>query len=359
MSNLKLKIAKLISSKKYKEMVIISISLKEKISIIVPVYNMEAYIKRCLDSIYKQSYKNLEIIIVDDGSSDDSLKICKEFVEKDNRVKIISQNNQGVSAARNTGIDNATGEYVAFVDSDDYIHPEMYERLYSLLKKNHADVTACFIRGCWDSNYSEPSRDDIKIEIYNKLGAIKSVFDPKYEINGTGVVVTNKLYKRSIFNNLRFSTDFKTGEDEQIICFIMKKIEKFVITDERLYYYFNRSDSAVHIKTTEMQKTKQQMNLLKMYEERMELFNEDEFLEIYKTCYFILMNLTITSFYYLSDKNVKNLILKRYQSKFNEFSRKILKDMPVKDKIRFLIFRMHPQLYNLVVLKTRRNNNFS
>lgn len=316
---------------------------------------MQDYIKRCLISITKQTYENLEIIIVDDGSTDNSLKICKEFAEIDNRFKIIHQTNQGVSSARNAGIDIATGDYIAFVDSDDYIHPEMYERLYSLLKKNDADVTACFIRGCWDSNYSEPPRNDIKIEIYNKLGAIRSVFDPKYEINGTGVVVTNKLYKRNIFNNLRFSTDFRTGEDEQIICYIMKKIEKFVITDERLYYYFNRSDSAVHKNKTEMQKIKQQMDILNMYDERLELFNEDQFLEINKTCFIIMMNLTITSFFYLNDKKVKKLILKRYRSKYYEFNRRILRDMPLKSKIRFLTFRIHPQLYNLLVLSATRN----
>lgn len=155
----------------------------EKISVIIPIYNVEAFLERCLNTVCGQSYKNLEIILVDDGSSDNCLKICKEFADKDDRIKVIHQSNQGVSAARNTGLDMATGDYIAFVDSDDYIHTEMYERLYSLLKKYDADMSACFIRGCWDSNYAEPSRDDIKIRVYDKVGAIKTVFDPKYEIN--------------------------------------------------------------------------------------------------------------------------------------------------------------------------------
>ena len=168
----------------------------EKISVIIPVYNVEAYLERCLNTVCGQSYKNLEIILVDDGSTDNCLQICEEFAERDDRIKVIHQSNQGVSAARNTGLDAATGDYIAFVDSDDYIHPEMYERLYSLLKKHDADMSACFSRGCWDSNYAEPPRDDIEISVYDKVGAIKTVFDPKYEINGTGVVVTNKLYKK-------------------------------------------------------------------------------------------------------------------------------------------------------------------
>jgi glycosyltransferase involved in cell wall biosynthesis len=107
----------------------------KKISIIVPIYNVENYLERCLNTICKQSYNNLEIILLDDGSSDNSLEIYKRVKDKDSRVKVISQINQGVSVARNAGLDVATGEYIAFVDSNDYIHPEMYERLYLLLKK--------------------------------------------------------------------------------------------------------------------------------------------------------------------------------------------------------------------------------
>ena len=197
------------------------------------------------------------------------MQICEEFADKDDRIKVIHQSNQGVSAARNTGLDAATGDYIAFVDSDDYIHSEMYERLYSLLKKHDTDMSACFIRGCWDSDYAEPPRDDIEIRVYDKVGAIKTVFDSKYEINGTGVVVTNKLYKKNLFINLRFSTQFRRGEDEHIICYLMKKVDKFVITDERLYYYFNRSDSAIHRKLTQVQNIREHLDLLNMYYERL------------------------------------------------------------------------------------------
>ena len=141
----------------------------EKITIIIPVYNVEDYLKRCLNTVVAQSYKNLEIILVDDGSNDDSLIICKEFEAKDSRIRVFSQTNQGVSAARNTGLDAASGEYIAFVDSDDYIHLNMFERLYSLINNYNADLSACFIRGCWNDNYNEPVRNDIEISTINKV----------------------------------------------------------------------------------------------------------------------------------------------------------------------------------------------
>jgi glycosyltransferase involved in cell wall biosynthesis len=321
------------------------------------MYNMEAYIKRCLISISKQTYENLEIIIVDDGSSDNSLEICKVFAEKDNRLKIIHQTNQGVSSARNTGISNATGDYIAFVDSDDYIHPEMYERLYLLLKNNDADISGCFIRGCWDSDYVEPPRNDIHIEVFNKIGALKTVFDSKYEIDGTGVVVTNKLYKRSIFNKIRFNTEYITGEDEQIICYIMKNVEKFVITDERLYYYFNRSDSAVHKEITEDRKIKHHIGLLNMYDERLKLFKEEEYNEIYKTCFINMMNLIISAFFSVNNIDFKKNLVQTYRTLFNgEFKDIVQNHLTFKDRVRFLIFRIYPQLYNIILIRAQKRS---
>ena len=103
--------------------------------------------------------------------------------------------------------------------------------------------------------------------------------------------------RRDLFNNLRFNTQFRRGEDEQIICYLMKRVNKFVITDERLYYYFNRPDSAVHKKSTEVQNIKEHLDLLNMYDERLSLFREDEFNDIYNTCFLNMMNLTITAFF--------------------------------------------------------------
>ncbi len=114
-----------------------------KISIVVPIYNAEKYLDRCIQSILNQSYKDLEIILIDDGSTDSSNKICNNYQKRDNRIKFISQKNEGVSAARNRGISEATGEFIGFVDSDDYIQPNMYETLYGLINKYNCDISIC------------------------------------------------------------------------------------------------------------------------------------------------------------------------------------------------------------------------
>ena len=115
----------------------------ELVSIIVPVYNVEQYLEKCVNSIINQSYKNLEIILVDDGATDNSGKICDELAKLDNRIKVYHKENGGLSDARNYGVERATGEYIGFVDSDDYIDPKMYEKLYEAIKKENVDVVEC------------------------------------------------------------------------------------------------------------------------------------------------------------------------------------------------------------------------
>ena len=325
----------------------------EKISVIVPIYNVGVYLERCLISLYEQTYKNLEVILVDDGSTDNCLEICKEYAQKDSRFKFIHQKNKGVSGARNTGLDLATGDYIGFVDPDDYIHPEMYERLYLLLKENDADMSACFPRGCFDSNYAEPPREDIEVMLYDNVGAMNSVFDPKFEINGTGVVVWNRLYKKYLFNNLRFNTQFRRSEDEHIICYLMKRVNKFVITDERLYYYFNRSDSLVHKELTVEQKRNELLDQVSMYEGRLSLLEEDEFRDLYNHCLLNLMNLIIVGFFNIKDKKIKKNLYSKYQIHSQKFWNNISKSLTMKDKIRFATFRIYPQLYILILFASR------
>lgn len=186
------------------------------------------------------------------------------------------------------------------------------------------------------------------------MGALKSVFDPKYEINGTGVVVTNKLYKKRIFNNLRFNTNLHRGEDEHIICFLMKRVEKFVITDERLYYYFHRSDSVLHRESSEVQRIGKHLELLNMYDERLLLFKEEEFNDLYNTCLINIMNLTITAFFSISNKEIKQSLINRYRNRFSEFSKRQINILSVIDKVRFFTFRIYPQLYMLILLVSMR-----
>ena len=116
---------------------------KDLISVVIPVYNTEKYLKECIDSVINQSYNNLEIILVDDGSTDNSLEICNKYADMDKRIKVIHKNNGGLSDARNVGIENANGKYITFVDSDDFIENDMYELLYNDVCENNAEIAGC------------------------------------------------------------------------------------------------------------------------------------------------------------------------------------------------------------------------
>lgn len=166
-----------------------------KISVIVPVYNVEQYLPQCLDSIINQTYKNLEIICVDDGSPDNSGKILDEYAKKDKRIKVIHQENQGVSVARNTGLDNATGEYIGFVDPDDWIEANYYETLIHSAKENNADVVQC--------GYKTYCDKIDKVVVWKKTIATNFKNIIKNLKRG---YVWNKLWKAELIqkNNLRF-----------------------------------------------------------------------------------------------------------------------------------------------------------
>lgn len=207
------------------------------ISVIVPVYKVEKYLKPCVDSILNQTYKNLEIILVDDGSPDNCPKICDEFIEKDNRIKVIHKENGGLSDARNAGIDIATGEYLAFVDSDDYIDSCMYERLLEKLIENNADVAMCYAKNIYDDDCDFYDVEQKEIDIYDSNDIFKALF--KKELNN---FAWNKLYKKSLFSEIRYPKG-KIYEDLFTTYRIFGLCERAVLDRTQMYYYRVRSES--------------------------------------------------------------------------------------------------------------------
>ncbi|MGO5130140.1 glycosyltransferase family 2 protein [Mitsuokella jalaludinii] len=212
-----------------------------KVSIIVPVYKVEKYLSECLDSIIEQTYKNIEIIIVDDGSPDLCPKICDNYAVKDYRIKVIHQDNQGLSGARNIGIQHATGDYVVFVDSDDKLKNDFIDKLLKLLIDTKADVACC------NFLFSYPQYDKInKIKIKGTLSNDEII--NFYTANRTPLflnVVWNKLYKRNLFypyGPLKFKTN-RLQEDNFFICDLLDNIQTISIIDMPLYYYRQRSGS--------------------------------------------------------------------------------------------------------------------
>ncbi len=209
------------------------------ISVIVPAYNIADYLPRCLDSILNQTYNNLEVIVISDGSTDNTNEIITEYAKKDPRIVPIFKENSGVSDTRNKGLDIASGDYIGFVDGDDYIEPEMYEALLSNLLENNADISHCGYQMVF------PSR----VDYYYNTGK-KSIQDNKTGIRDliVGDYVEPspciKIYKKEIIKNLRMPVDIKINEDVLFNFYAFCKSKKSVYEDKPFYHYILRKNSA-------------------------------------------------------------------------------------------------------------------
>lgn len=213
------------------------------ITVIIPVYNVKPYLSKCLESVGKQSYKNLEIILVDDGSDDGSFSICKEFSKRDSRIKLYHTKNLGLSHARNVGLDHANGEYIVFVDSDDYIHENMISTMMD--KAEDADLVICNYKKVLNDTKKEIPQDAkcLKDDSWN----YKQFWEHYYlkNLNVFCCVAWNKLYKRKLFKNIRYPIN-EIHEDEYIINDIVSRCNKIKIINDVLYYYVQRGNSIMH-----------------------------------------------------------------------------------------------------------------
>lgn len=218
--------------------------VNELISIIVPVYNVERFLDRCIKSLTSQTYQNIEIILVDDGSTDNCPQICDDFAKKDKRIRAIHKANGGLSSARNVGIDAAKGEYISFVDSDDYIAADMIERAYRAIAGQNADLCIFGIKWIYESGaaYDKVLASPICDEILTKNQALDKLCGSDYFYYVTSV---NKLYKRTIFDNIRFP-EGKQHEDEFTVHHIFDSCSKIVSIKDDLYFYVQRDNSIMH-----------------------------------------------------------------------------------------------------------------
>ena len=217
--------------------------MNEKVSIIIPVYNTQKYLQECIESMLNQTYVWIEIILVDDGSSDESGKVCDAYAKIDTRVKVIHQKNNGLSAARNKGIENASGKYIVFIDSDDFIAENMIEVLLKEIARTNADLAICNFKYIDENGEDlEGYKSPLKDEILDREDAIKKLFDEK---NWYYVVAWNKMYKSEIWNNMRFPIGYN-HEDEAVIHRILNNCERVVTTQESLIFYRQVKKSIMH-----------------------------------------------------------------------------------------------------------------
>lgn len=216
------------------------------ISIIIPVYNVEAYLNRCVESVVNQSYADLEIILVDDGSPDNCGAMCDTWAKKDQRIKVVHKTNGGLSDARNAGLEVATGEYVGFVDSDDWIEKDMYQDLLESIQKGDAELAVTGINRTYDNGYSR----------------IQFAWDQPFIITGDKIIQAylqqgtfstaawDKLYIKSLFDNRRFPVG-KQFEDAPVIFDILCNIDRLAVVGKPQYNYFQRANSITGKKFSE------------------------------------------------------------------------------------------------------------
>ena len=212
------------------------------ISVIVPVYKVEKYLDRCIDSIIHQTYTNLEIILVDDGSPDGCPAMCDKWAEKDSRIKVIHKENGGLSSARNAGLDVASGEFFGFVDSDDYILPEMYETLCKLITENEADLSICSFEQVDERGEILQEHIDTTGTFIDEILTGDELLRKWLKVNWRYVVAVNKLYRTSVFGGMRFPLG-RIHEDEFTAHHFFSMCRKAAITGQKMYFYVRRDDS--------------------------------------------------------------------------------------------------------------------
>lgn len=224
--------------------------LKENplISVIIPVYNAEQYLERCLKSVLSQTYINLEILLINDGSTDASQIICDKFAEKDERIRIIQKDNSGVAETRNVGILEARGEYIGFVDSDDYIKQDMFEKMLMQAKKSNSDIVMC---GYYVDNSEKIQKVSMNYEnryegYSNIVHGLLKLYYGEY-CNGL-YSLCNKLIKRTVYfqNNIMFDVSLKRGEDAWFIFQCLKNSNRVDVIREPLYFYYQNNQSIMH-----------------------------------------------------------------------------------------------------------------
>lgn len=217
---------------------------KYKISVIIPAYNVEKYIYSCMESIVNQTYQNLEIILVDDGSTDNTPALCDSLAQRDSRITVIHKKNGGASSARNAGLEVSTGDYIAFIDADDYIDLDMYEIMLSQIIEYNADAAACgMIRESDDGLKEIWGSYDAEIEEFDRVSLLQKVG----EANGIlPVSPCNKLFKKEIVKNIRFDIRFQYAEDVLFNFLAAEHIEKMVSQNIPRYHYVNNAASTSH-----------------------------------------------------------------------------------------------------------------
>ena len=318
------------------------------ISVIVPVYRVEEYLERCVKSILSQTYKNLEVILVDDGSPDQCPAICDACAEKDARVKVIHQENKGLSGARNAGIDAASGEYLAFVDSDDYVSPHFIEELYQLLQDTGCAIGQCrfsYVKG--DGLVEE---GDSAFCIYRGESLMEQLYGPEEKAT-CFVVAWNKLYRAELFKEtgIRYP-EGRIHEDEATTYRLFHEAKKLAFLDRALYGYYTENGGSI----TSVFSVKR-LQWLTAHEERIAFFKKNGYEKLLPAAYRKLCDACIT-FYFRCTEQVKDAeelkkeLRKRLEA-YRADGAAWIAALPLKTRMGYELFSMSPGLYAKMLQK--------
>lgn len=323
------------------------------ISVIVPVYRVEAYLERCVKSILSQTYENLEVILVDDGSPDQCPAICDACAEKDARMKVIHQENKGLSGARNAGIDAASGEYLAFVDSDDYVSPHFIEELYHLLQDTGCAIGQCrfsYVKG--DGLVEE---GDSAFCIYRGESLMEQLYGPEEKAT-CFVVAWNKLYRAELFKEtgIRYP-EGRIHEDEATTYRLFHEAKKLAFLDRALYGYYTENGGSI----TSVFSAKR-LQWLTAHEERIAFFKKNGYEKLLPAAYRKLCDACIT-FYFRCTEQVKDAeelkkeLRKRLET-YRANGAAWIAALPLKTRMGYELFSMSPGLYAKMLQKMQETS---
>lgn len=323
---------------------------RELISIIVPVYNIEKYLDKCIDSIVNQTYQNLEIILIDDGSTDNSWKKCDEWAEKDKRIKVIHKENGGVSSARNVGLEIAKGKYIGFVDSDDYIEKSMYEIMYKEIKKSNIDLVICdYQRVSFENKAENDLVSEYSVEVFDKLRMLQN-FYPYFGVVWSCLFVKEKL------ENIKFDEDMYVGEDLKFDCSYILRCQKGIFVKGKLYDYRLRNDSVTRINDSKEKRLNYYINSIDAIKDTelmiVQNCNEKDIIWNIKKS---TVNAYWTYIYGILSENltVNNELKRKYCNELKLYNQYF----SLKDKMFMLSLGISPKLFKIIYKNMKRIKN--
>ena len=311
--------------------------IKPIISVIIPVYNAGKYLEKCLESITHQTYENIEIIIVNDGSTDGSKNLCEKYAQKDNRIILINTENRGAGRARNTGLEVAKGEYISFIDSDDYICNDYYERLYNMIKATESDIAMGRYQRISEHNTMQFANSG-EIKEYTKREALLKLYGEDEDVYVNLVILPNKLFKRSLFgDDIKYPID-RLIDDEFIIYKLIDRSNKIAYTDDVMYAYVQSDSSVMRINFKE----KRVYDTIDVYDEVYDFFKQRDDEELNEKILIRYLNYCVELAWKTSksevieDKNkIYKYLTKKFEEKIEEAKEKISQEKFRKFKLEF------------------------